>query len=117
MRVPMPSPRGTNHAGLFITAASPRAAYDAALSEASGAELYAFLSGKLSEEELAQFCKLAGIDAGLGMDNPEPFKGMPQPGGKIFGQDGRLIPGAMQSAKEVDFHRRFPNAARIRVSP
>jgi len=82
----MPSPRGTNHAGLFITA-NPRGAYDAALPESVGAELHAFLQGKLSEEDLAEFCKLAGIDAGLGMDEPEPFNGRPTPGGKPLGED------------------------------
>lgn len=96
MRRPMPSPRGTNHAGLFITT-NPRGAYDAALSEASGAELYAFLSGKLSEEDLAEFCKLAGIDAGVGMD---ALRRRP----------------AMDGAGRADFARRWPHAAKIAVN-
>lgn len=107
----MPSPRGTNHAGLYLVT-NPRGAYDAALSEESGAELYAFLQGKLSEDDLAAFCKLAGIDAGLGMDEPEPFMGMPQPGGGKFGQDARYRR-PMTSAQKADFDKRFPNAARI----
>lgn len=105
MRSPMPSPRGTNHARLFITT-NPHGAYDERLSEESGAELYAFLQGKLSDEDLAEFCKLAGIDAGLGMDNPEPFKGMPQPGGGKFGQD----------SSNAVINRARANAARITVN-
>jgi hypothetical protein len=94
MRQPMPSPRGTNLARLFITA-NPSGAYDAALSEESGAELYAFLQGKLSEEDLAEFCKLAGLDAGLGMDRRRP---------------------AMDAASAADFARRYPHAAKIVVN-
>jgi hypothetical protein len=96
MRQPMPSPRGTNLARLFITT-NPRGAYDAALSEESGAELVSFLQGKLSEEDLAEFCKLAGIDAGLGMD-------------------ARRRRPAMDAASTADFARRHPHAARIKVS-
>jgi hypothetical protein len=92
MRSAMPSPRGTNHARLFITT-NPRGAYDAALSDESGAEVYAFLQGKLSEEDLAEFCKLAGIDAGLGMDSRR------RPANAV-----------------ADFGKRYPNAARIKVS-
>jgi hypothetical protein len=114
MRRPMPSPRGTNRAGLFLVT-NPRGAYDAALSEASGAQLVAFLTSKLSEEDLAEFCKLAGIDAGLGMDNPEPFNGMPRPGGGKFGQDARYRR-PMTAAQEASFAERFPHAARIKVS-
>lgn len=114
MRQPMPSPRGTNHAGLFLVT-NPRGAYDAALSEESGAALYAFLQPKLSEADMIEFCKLAGIDAGLGMDEPEPFKGMPQPGGGKFGQDARYRR-PMTAAQEADFKKRFPNAARIGTS-
>jgi hypothetical protein len=94
MRSPMPSPRGTNHARLFITS-NPKGAYDAALSEESGAEVYAFLQGKLSEEDLADFCKLAGIDAGLGMDRRRP---------------------AMDAAAKADFAHRWPHAAKIVVN-
>jgi hypothetical protein len=107
----MPSPRGTNYAGLFLVT-NPRGACDAALSEASGAELYAFLKPLLSEADMIEFCKLAGIDAGLGMDQPEPFKGMPQPGGGKFGQDARYRR-PMTSAQKAEFDKRFPNAARI----
>ena len=86
MRTPMPSPRGTNRAGLFLNS-NPRGAYDAALSEESAAALLAFLQGKLSDADLAEFCKTAGIDAGITADEPEGFRGMPLPGGGKFGQD------------------------------
>jgi hypothetical protein len=104
---PMPSPRGTNLAKLFLPS-NPRGAYDAALSEESGAAIYAFLQGKLSDEDLAEFCKLAGIDAGVGMDEPADFPGKPLTGGGKFGQDSKLV---------TDFNKRFPHAARIRVQP
>jgi hypothetical protein len=113
MRTPMPSPRGTNHARFFV---NPRGAYDAALPEDAAAELLVFLQGKLSDADLAEFCKLAGIDAGMSMDEPEPFKGMPQPSGGKFGQDSRRR-APMTSAQEADFNKRFPHAARIRVNP
>ena len=89
MRTPMPSPRGTNVARLFLNR-SPAGAYDAALSEESAAELLAFLQGKLSEADLAEFCKMAGIDQGITMDEPEPFKGMPTVGGGKFGEDSSI---------------------------
>lgn len=105
MRTAMPSPRGTNHARLFV---NPRGAYDAALPEDAAAEILVFLQGKLSDADLAEFCKLAGIDAGITMDSPVPFKGMPQPGGGKFGEDSR---------RRGSFAERFPHAARIKVNP
>jgi hypothetical protein len=105
MRTAMPSPRGTNHARLFVSA-SPRGAYDA-MPDDGGAELVEFLRGKLSDADLAEFCKMAGIDAGVTMDEPVPFKGMPQPGGSKFGED---------SWKRASFAERFPHAAKIKVS-
>jgi hypothetical protein len=87
MRTPMPSPRGTNHARLFV---NPRGAYDAALSEESAADLLVFLTGKLSDADLAAFCKMAGIDQGVTMDSPEPFSGMPLVGGGKLGQDAAM---------------------------
>jgi hypothetical protein len=105
MRTPMPSPRGTNHARLFVNS-NPRGAYDAALSEESAAALLAFLHGKLSDADLAEFCKMAGIDAGMSMDEPEPFKGMPLPGGGKFGQDS--TPAKIAQVRAL--------ASRIRVS-
>ena len=89
MRTPMPSPRGTNRAGLFLNR-NPGGAYDAALSEESAAELLAFLQGKLSEEDLSRFCAMAGIDAGIAADEPEGFRGMPLPGGGKFGEDSSI---------------------------
>lgn len=95
MRRPIPSPRGTNHAGLYLVT-NPRGAYDEALSDASAAELLSFLQGKLSEEDLIAFCKLAGIDdPGMGMDRRRH---------------------AMDGAAEADFAKRFPHSARIKTS-
>jgi hypothetical protein len=96
MRKPAPSPRGTNHAGLYLIT-NPRGAYDEALPEATGAALYAFLQPLLSEADMIEFCKLAGIDAGIGMD-------------------ARRRRPAMDAAADADFAKRFPNAARIRTS-
>jgi len=114
MRRPMPSPRGTNHAGLFL-ANNPRGAYDAALPEDAGVKLLTFLQGKLSDADLAEFCKMAGIDQGITMDEPGSFTGMPRPGGG-FGQDARYRR-PMTSVHQAEFNRMFPNAARIKVHP
>lgn len=105
MRTPMPSPRGTNVAKLFVDR-NPRAAYDA-MPEDAAAELLVFLTGKLSDADLAEFCKMAGIDQGITMDSPEPFKGMPEPGGGKFGED---------SAMTATLARIRKNSARITVS-
>lgn len=94
MLKPMPSPHGTNHARRFIAERGARGAYDAApglsdsdLSDEAALRLLEFLRGKLSDDDLATFCKIAGIDGGMTMDDdqPEPFEGRPQRGG--FGQD------------------------------
>lgn len=113
MRTAMPSPRGTNYARLFVNR-SPAGAYDAAMPEDAAAEILTFLTGKLSDADLAEFCKLAGIDAGITMDEPVPFKGMPQPGGGKFGQDARRRPHS--AAESASFAERFPHAAKIKVS-
>lgn len=123
MRTPMPSPHGTNRAGLFL---NPRGAYDAMPAD-GGAELVEFLRGKLSDADLTSFCEMAGIDAGMSMDEPVPFKGMPQPGGGKFGEDSRRLsmdarlrairerPRTM--ADDQDYARRYPHAATIKVNP
>jgi hypothetical protein len=95
----------------------PRHAFDGALNEAAAAELYAFLQGKLSEADLAEFCKRAGIDAGMSMDGPEPFRGMPEPGGGKFGMDGRRRARPPTAEQEAGYKARFPNVARIGIQP
>jgi hypothetical protein len=106
MRVPMPSPRGTNRAGLFITK-NPVAAYDESIRRrrrpdaarravardekpAVSEELIEFLRTKLSLEDFDAWCMLAKIDdSNEAMDDeggPEPFAGMPKRGGEI-GED------------------------------
>ena len=121
MRTPMPSPRGTNRAGLFLNS-NPRAAYDAALSEESAAELLAFLQGKLSEEDLSRFCAMAGIDQGMTMDDEgELATRLPTPRTNEQAQDQR---GALLAARvarqpiavQRSFADRFPHAAKIKVS-
>lgn len=112
MRTPMPSPRGTNHARLFV---NPRGAYDAALPEGAAAELLAFLQGKLSEADLAEFCKMAGIDSGVTMDEPADFTGKPAVGGGKFGEDSRRRR-PHTAAESASFAERFPHAAKIKVS-
>jgi hypothetical protein len=104
MRRPMPSPRGTNVARLFV---NPRGAYDAALPEDAAAELLVFLQGKLTDADLAEFCKMAGIDAGMSMDEPADFAGKPTVGGGKFGQD---------AAMNATLARIRVHASRIKVS-
>jgi hypothetical protein len=101
----MPSPRGSNRARLFVDR-NPRGAYDEKMSEADGSSLVAFLTDKLSPEDLAEFCKMAGIDAGAAMDEPADFEGKPKVGGGM-GQDAR---------HRASFAQRFPHAAKIKVS-
>jgi hypothetical protein len=104
----MPSPRGTNHARLFLIA-NPRGAYDEALPGDNVAELLTFLRGKLSPADFTEFCRLGKFDEGITMDNggPEPFAGMPRPGGGKFGQD---------SASRSVLDRIRANAARIGIN-
>lgn len=105
----MPSPKNTNFARLFIDRPCTGAAYDEKLPDAAAAALCEFLRDKLAPEDFAKFCELAGIDAGAAMDDeggPEPFKGMPKPGGGKFGEDS--LPRALQRARA--------NAARIKVN-
>jgi len=113
----MPSPRGTNRACRFIIDRTlTGAAYDAKPQDNDVAmlELVEFLRGKLSEGDLGEFCRLAGIDPGVTMDSPEPFRGMPTPGGGKFGEDARRRRPAMDA--KSSFEQRFPHAARIKIS-
>lgn len=114
MRRPMPSPKNSNHARLFI-GGSPRAAYDA-MPDDKAAELIMFLQKRLSEADFQEACRLGKLDAGIVMDDenggPEPFSGMPQ----RFGQDSRRRRAPMTPAQEADFNRRYPHAAKIKVS-
>ena len=117
MKIPMPSPRGTNHARLFVTT-NQQAAYDEKLPEDVGAELLAFLAGKLSDEDLQAFCKMAGIDAGAAMDEPEPFKDMPKTNAQAADQArarAAVRAARMSDADRESFSDRFPGAARIKV--
>ncbi len=64
----MPSPRGTNVENLYIDWPLNGAAYDEKLPRDAAAALLTFLTPKLTEEDIVEFCKLAGIDRGLSMD-------------------------------------------------
>jgi hypothetical protein len=107
MRIPMPSPAGTNQAGLFIDRPRASAAYDEKLPDDTAAELREFLKDKLTPEDLAKFCELAGIDSGQAADeddgNPEP---LPENAASKFGQDS--LPKVLQRARA--------NAVRIKVN-
>jgi hypothetical protein len=101
----MPSPSGSNRAGLYIIRNDFGAAYDSVpvfvdpldagmdgvegLSADACEKLLEFLRGKVSSEDLAEiealFTKNKNDD--LGQDDPPPVKGMPQTGGKIYGED------------------------------
>ena len=63
MLKPMPSPRGTNREHRFIIDRSPRAAYDAAISDETAIELLEFVRDKLSPEDHAKLAEMLG--AGL----------------------------------------------------
>ena len=116
MRVPMPSPKGTNRAQLFL---NPHAAYDEALPADVGAGLLAFLTDKLSPEDLAEFCKMAGIDAGAAMDTEgEINERMPMAKTNEAAMDQRRAALALRVARTPgaeDFATRFPGAAKIKV--
>jgi hypothetical protein len=107
MRISMPSPAGTNFAQLFIDRPGAGAAYDEKLPDDAAAALREFLKDKLTPEDLAKFCELAGVDSGQAADeddgNPEP---LPENAASKFGQDS--LPKMLQ--------RMRTNAARIRVS-
>ncbi len=111
MRVRMPSPRGTNTENLYIDRSFTGVAYDEALPPDAAAALLTFLTPKLTEEDLIEFCELAGIDRQMTMDNdiggPAPFRGMPLRGGGKFGQDKK--PGGLSALTRAAM-------ARIKVS-
>jgi hypothetical protein len=95
MRQPMPSPRGTNIAQLFLPA-NPKGAYDQ-LPDDVAAELLTFLQGKLSEADFIEACRLGGLDAGITMDQ-------------------RRRRHALDSAATKSFAERFPHASTIAVN-
>jgi hypothetical protein len=105
MRIPMPSPKNTNRAGLFINR-GPAGAYDAA-PDGENTDLILFLRERLNDADFAEACRIGKLDAGITMDDenggPEPFKGMPQ----RFGQD---------SAMNATLARVRAHASRIKVS-
>lgn len=109
MKIPMPSPRGTNHARLFLAQTFPGAgaAYDAAagLDPDAQAKLLEILTGKLSDEDMAAVKAMLGVSDPDGTaDEPADFAGKPKldtakvtqdaMGGTSYGDVwGRLNPG------------------------
>ena len=114
MKIAMPSPRGTNHARLFITG-NPTGAYDEKTE--AGESLVEFLRSKLSPEDFTEFCRLAKIDDdAAAMDDD-----LPMPKTDAQAQDQARARLAMRVARLPDeatksFAERFPGAAKIKVS-
>jgi hypothetical protein len=86
-----------------------RFAFDQLTSEAA-VELIIFLKGLLSPADFEEACRLGGLDPGVTMDEPAPDRSAAN-----YGQDakGRLLRIACSSE---DFAKRWPNAAKIKVS-
>lgn len=103
---PMPSPRGTNIAQMFLPDRGPLAAYDDAngfLSDDEVEKVIAFLKGKLSEEDLAKAREILVGKSAMSMDSRS-----------ISRQVADVI-AATNEAREASFAARFPDAARISV--
>ncbi len=95
-----------------------RTARDEKLSDEARTALLTFLTGKLSPEDLAEFCKMAGIDAGQAMDDEEDF---PMPRTNEQAADQRHARLAMRAARVPElvknsFADRFRAPPRIKVS-
>ena len=142
-RIPMPSPRGTNKAGLFVSfqrpASGPTLAMDAALQTRRRMaldtaaddfqELSRLLSENLDDATLTKCHEL--IERLLDATAPPAFAGRPTPGGSpLPAQDrGLIMPwqrermrrvvaqsqAARQQAQDKALVERFPAAARGRV--
>lgn len=128
MLIPMPSPRGTNHAKLFLRARGPVAAYDsrrglaadAALSDEKKGAILDFLAGKLSSDDIMSVkAMLSGERA---YDEPPDFPGKPKVGGGMTALD--RLPSSLRrevidrtlsarDSRAKSFAERFPDAARI----
>ena len=121
MKVPMPSPNGTNRERLFIDASSS-AAYDSLYGLQPGFDAgpdddyfdnpLDFVKAKLDPQDYKQFVKLLMSGGG----EPEPSSGTDRKRAKDRGRSG-VTPSAMDaiavpSARgEAGFRSRFPNAS------
>jgi hypothetical protein len=85
----MPSPRGTNHAGLFLVS-NPAGAYDA-MPDDQAAALILFLKERLTDADFSEACRIGKLDEGVTMDRRP----------------------AMDAATNAAFARRWPHAAKI----
>jgi len=115
MKVPMPSPRGTNRAGLFLppswAARDPVAAYDAAEglaapeAESPAKQVLSKIRRVLAPKDLAELRDLLASED-FATDDPPDFAGKPRPGREpLPAMDGALRTGS--------FEDMFPSAKRI----
>ena len=120
MRIPLPSPKGTNLEKLFFNS-NPRAAYDEALSEEAATALMLFLKERLSDSDFAEAVRLGkGIldDAQAMDDESELNERMPMAKTNEAAMDQRRAALALRVARTPgaeDFATRFPGAAKIKV--
>lgn len=115
-RCPMPSPRGTNHAGLYLPPNFPASgmAYDAATGladseeKATIAKILAYLKGKLSDADLDKVAQLLSGEEARAEDEPPPFEGRPRPGGRIDALEDHAMDARLRGFG-------FDSAARTRI--
>ncbi len=104
MRTAMPSPRGTNVEGLFVSGRNAGAAYDAVeglgMNEDKISDLLDFLKGKLSEADMKDLVELLSKGSDVALD------------AKLRRRTTESII-ARRSSDAAAFAKRFPDAARI----
>ena len=121
MRIPFPSPKGTNLEKLFYS--NPRGAYDEALSDEAATALMLFLKERLSESDFAEAVRLGKgvLDDGAAMDDERELdERMPTPRTTEQAADQARARLGVRIARQGDvaaksFAERFPGAAKIKV--
>jgi hypothetical protein len=114
----MPSPRGTNHARLFITVPGPVAAYDAAGGLENGdpiERVLAFLRDKLSPADLAGARKILEAQRDGGEGQPSEHDADLSMDALPARTRHLIRMGNASSAADAAFAARHPDAARIRI--
>ncbi len=143
MRITMPSPRGTNHEGMYLPSSfpmsSPAGACDAAMEDRSAMlarlakmtprqleRVIAMLDEETAEDDNLLESEMLGPSdprafpsrKAPNMDNPPNFKGAPKTGGKIGAMDsayfGRLGASNRMTRAERSFAEMYPAAAKIK---